>query len=146
MTEPANQPVPELNDEELAFLHSTFDLARQGETEKLLALIGEGLPVDLTDHKGDSLLILASYSGHNDLARGLVERGATVDRLNDMGQSALTCAVFRQNAELTRFLLESGADPKLGPQNAWAVTEMFELPGMRELIEEYSSMGGSDQH
>lgn len=144
MTEPANQSVPELSDEELAFLHSTFDLARQGEAEKLLALIGEGLPVDLTDHKGDSLLILASYSGQNDLARGLVERGATVDRLNDVGQSALTCAVFRQNAELTRFLLESGADPKLGPQNAWAVTEMFELPAMRELIEEYSPMGGSE--
>lgn len=143
MTEPANQPVPELNDEELAFLHSTFDLARQGETEKLLALIGEGLPVDLTDHKGDSLLILASYSGHNDLARGLVERGATVDRLNDQGQSALTCTVFRQNAELTRFLLEAGADPKLGPQNAWAVTDMFDLPAMRALIEEYFPTNGA---
>ncbi|WP_198962378.1 ankyrin repeat domain-containing protein [Glutamicibacter sp. BW78] len=143
MTEPANQPVPELSDEELAFLHSTFDLARQGETEKLLALIGEGLPVDLTDHKGDSLLILASYSGHNDLARGLVERGATVDRLNDQGQSALTCTVFRQNAELTRFLLEAGADPKLGPQNAWAVTDMFDLPAMRSLIEEYFPTNGA---
>lgn len=143
MTEPANQPVPELSDEELAFLHSTFDLARQGETEKLLALIGEGLPVDLTDHKGDSLLILASYSGHNDLARGLVERGATVDRLNDQGQSALTCTVFRQNAELSRFLLEAGADPKLGPQNAWAVTGMFDLPAMRALIEEYFPTNGA---
>ena len=143
MTEPANQPVPELSDEELAFLHSTFDLARQGETEKLLALIGEGLPVDLTDHKGDSLLILASYSGHNDLARGLVERGATVDRLNDQGQSALTCAVFRQNAELTRFLLEAGADPTLGPQNALAVTDMFDLPAMRALIEEYFPTHGA---
>lgn len=138
MTEPANQPVPELSDEELAFLHSTFDLARQGEAEKLLALVEEGLPVDLTDHKGDSLLILACYNGHNDLSRALVERGASVDRLNDQGQSALTCAVFRQNAELTRFLLESGADPKRGPQNALAVTEMFDLPAMRELIEKHS--------
>ncbi|MDN5754206.1 MAG: ankyrin repeat domain-containing protein [Arthrobacter sp.] len=145
MTEPANQPVPELSDEELAFLHSTFDLARQGEAAKLLALIGEGLPVDLTNPKGDTLLILAAYNGHNDLVRGLVELGATVDRLNDKGQSALTCAVFRQNADLTRFLLESGADPKLGPQNAWAVTEMFELPAMREVLEKHSPSGGSDQ-
>src|SRR6185312_8950743 len=106
--QPADQPTPELTDEELAFLHSTFDLARQGEAAKLLALIEQGLPADLTDHKGDTLLILASYNGHNDLARALVERGATVDRLNDKGQSALTCAVFRQNAELTRFLLEAG--------------------------------------
>lgn len=137
MTEPADQPVPELTEEELAFLHSTFDLARQGEADKLLALIAEGLPADLTDHKGDTLLILASYNGHNDLARALVERGATIDRLNDKGQSALTCAVFRQNTELTRFLLDAGADPKLGAQNAVAVTEMFDLPAMRELIGEY---------
>lgn len=137
MTEPADQPVPELTEEELAFLHSTFDLARQGEADKLLALIAEGLPADLTDHKGDTLLILASYNGHNDLARALVERGATIDRLNDKGQSALTCAVFRQNPELTRFLLDAGADPKLGAQNAVAVTEMFDLPAMRELIGEY---------
>lgn len=137
MTEPADQPVPELTEEELAFLHSTFDLARQGEADKLLALVAEGLPADLTDHKGDTLLILASYNGHNDLARALVERGATIDRLNDKGQSALTCAVFRQNTELTRFLLDAGADPKLGAQNAVAVTEMFDLPAMRELIGEY---------
>ncbi|GAA1359069.1 ankyrin repeat domain-containing protein [Arthrobacter rhombi] len=137
MTEPADQPVPELTEEELAFLHSTFDLARQGEADRLLALIAEGLPADLTDHKGDTLLILASYNGHNDLARALVERGATIDRLNDKGQSALTCAVFRQNTELTRFLLDAGADPKLGAQNAVAVTEMFDLPAMRELIGEY---------
>lgn len=137
MTEPADQPVPELTEEELAFLHSTFDLARQGEADKLLALVAEGLPADLTDHKGDTLLILASYNGHNDLARALVERGATIDRLNDKGQSALTCAVFRQNTELTRFLLDAGADPKLGAQNAVAITEMFDLPAMRELIGEY---------
>lgn len=141
MTEPADQPVPALTEEELAFLHSTFDLARQGEAEKLLALITEGLPADLTDHKGDTLLILASYNGHNDLARALVDRGATIDRLNDKGQSALTCAVFRQNTELTRFLLDAGADPKLGPQNALAVTEMFDLPAMRELIDEYLGNG-----
>ncbi len=139
--QPADQPTPELTDEELAFLHSTFDLARQGEAAKLLALIEQGLPADLTDHKGDTLLILASYNGHNELARSLVERGATVDRLNDKGQSALTCAVFRQNAELTRFLLEAGADPRLGQQNALAVTEMFDLPAMRELIDGYLGNG-----
>ena len=134
---PDQTDAPELTDDELAFLHSTFDMARDGETEKLLALVGQGLPVDLTDPKGDTLLILAAYNGQNALVEGLVERGAEIDRLNDRGQSALTCAVFRQNEQLVRFLLSRGADPEAGPQNPLAVTEMFELPAMRRVIDEY---------
>lgn len=136
MTDASTPQPPELSDEELAFLHSTFDMARNGETAKLLALVDQGLPANLADPKGDTLLILACYHGHNELARGLVERGADLGRLNDKGQSALTCAVFRQNEELTRYLLGQGADPRLGPQNALAVTEMFDLPAMRALLED----------
>ncbi|GAA3695222.1 ankyrin repeat domain-containing protein [Arthrobacter ginkgonis] len=127
----------QLTDDELAFLHSTFDMARNGETDRLLALVDQGLPADLTDAKGDTLLILAAYKDQDAIARGLVERGADVNRLNDKGQGALTCAVFRQNEPLTRFLLERGADPKLGAQNALAVTDMFGLPELKKVIEEY---------
>lgn len=126
-----------LTDEELAFLHSIFDLAREGATEKLMAIIDQGIPVDLTDSKGDTLMILAAYNGHDETVAGLLERGADINRLNDKGQGALTCAVFRKNEPLTRFLLQNGADPKLGAQNALAVTDMFGLPELKAVIEEY---------
>lgn len=126
-----------LTDEELAFLHSIFDLAREGAAEKLMAVIDQGIPVDLTDFKGDTLLILAAYNGHDAVAAGLLERGADINRLNDKGQGALTCAVFRKNEPLTRFLLQNGADPRLGAQNALAVTDMFGLPELKAVIEEY---------
>jgi uncharacterized protein len=128
---------PDLSDEELAFLHSTFDMAREGQDEKLLSLVDAGLPVDLTNPKGDTLMILAAYNGHNTIVEGLVERGADVNRLNDRGQGALTCAVFRNNEALARFLLEHGADPALGSQNALAVAEMFGLPELAKVIGEY---------
>lgn len=126
-----------LNDEEIAFLHSIFDLAREGSTEKLMLLIDQGIPADLTDPKGDTLLILAAYNGHNDTVAGLLEQGADINRLNDKGQGALTCAVFRQDEALTRLLLSKGADPHLGAQNAVAVAKMFELPELAAVIEEY---------
>lgn len=126
-----------LTDEELAFLHSIFDLAREGATGKLMAVIDQGIPADLTDSKGDTLMILAAYNGHDEIVAGLLERGAEINRLNDKGQGALTCAVFRKNEPLTRFLLQHGADPKLGVQNALAVTGMFDLPEFKAIIEEY---------
>lgn len=135
MTETNDQGA--LTDEELEFLHSIFDLAREGATEKLFAIIDQGIPADLTDSKGDTLMILAAYNGHEPIVAGLMERGADVNRLNDKGQGALTCAVFRKNESLTRYLLNNGADPKLGGQNALAVTEMFDLPEFKTIIEEF---------
>lgn len=126
---------PELTDEQLEFLNSMFDLARAGRTEELLSLVDQGIPANLTNSKGDSLLILASYNDHTDLVHGLLERGADVDRMNDRGQTALSCAVFRQNEEITQALLTAGADVDLGPQNAYAVIDMFGLENMRSVVD-----------
>lgn len=126
---------PELTDEQLEFLNSMFDLARAGRAEELLSLIDQGIPVNLTNSKGDSLLILAAYNDQAALVRGLLERGADVDRMNDRGQTALSCAVFRQNEEITQALLKAGADVDLGPQNAYAVIEMFGLENMRTVVD-----------
>lgn len=126
---------PELTDEQLEFLNSMFDLARAGKTEELLSLVDQGIPANLTNSKGDSLLILASYNDHADLVHGLLERDADVDRMNDRGQTALSCAVFRQNEEITQALLTAGADVDLGPQNAYAVIDMFGLENMRTVVD-----------
>ena len=126
-----------LNDEEIEFLHSIFDLAREGSTAKLMLLLDQGIPADLTDPKGDTLMILAAYNGHRDIVAGLLERGADVNRLNDKGQGALTCAVFRKNEPLTRLLLSRGADPHAGAQNAVAVAKMFDLPEFTAIIDEH---------
>lgn len=126
---------PELTDEQLEFLNSMFDLARAGRAEELLSLIDQGIPVNLTNSKGDSLLILASYNDQAELVRGLLERDVDVDRMNDRGQTALSCAVFRQNEEITAALLQAGADVDLGPQNAYAVIDMFGLENMRTVVD-----------
>lgn len=135
MTDTPRQP--ELSNEQIEFLNQVLDMARQGKVQMLSSVIDQGIPVNLTDGKGDSLLILAAYNSQPEVVKALIERGAELDQLNARGQSALTCAVFKQDEESTRMLLEAGADPKLGPQNALAVTEMFDLPQFRAMIEEY---------
>ena len=133
--QPHSGGAPELTEEQMEFLASMFGVARAGRTEELLDLVDRGLPVNLSNEKGDSLLILAVYNDHTEMAEGLLARGADVDRINDQGQTALGCAVFRQNEEATKALLEAGADPRLGRQSAYAVAEIFGLDSMRAILD-----------
>ena len=124
----------ELDDETLAFAHRTFDLARGGITDELAGYVDAGLPVNLTNDKGDTLLMLASYYGHPATVRALLERGADTTRINDRGQTALGAAVFKQSKEAVEALLGAGADPALGSPSAVEVARFFDLPEMLALL------------
>ncbi|MUN55120.1 ankyrin repeat domain-containing protein [Kocuria koreensis] len=126
----------ELSDQELEALHQIFDLAREGQTQQLAAVLDQGVPVNLTDPKGDTLLILGAYREHPDVVALLLERGADVDRLNDRGQTALASAIFRNNREIADALLDAGADPSLGSQSAGAIAEFFDIDDMKALLRE----------
>jgi hypothetical protein len=52
-----------------------FDLARGGHTEELVAYVDAGVPVNLTNDKGDTLLLLAAYHDHPATVAALFERG-----------------------------------------------------------------------
>ena len=111
-----------------------FDLARGGHTEELVAYVDAGVPANLTNDKGDSLLILAAYHQHPATVAALLERGADHSRVNDRGQTALAAAVFRQSAEAVRHLLAAGADPDAGEPSARATAAFFDLPAMTDLL------------
>ena len=131
------QPTPagDLDAEALAFAHRMFDLARDGRTDELAANVEAGLPANLTNDKGDTLLILAAYHGHADTVAALMARGADPGRVNDRGQTALSAATFRSCAAAVVALLDAGADPAQGGQSALATATFFELPEMLELLQ-----------
>ena len=124
----------ELDDDLLDFAHRMFDLARSGDADQLGAYVDAGLPVDLTNDKGDSLLLLAAYHAHPATVRALLERGADPARVNDRGQTALAAAVFRRSAEAVAALLAAGADPVLGSPSAVDTARFFDLPEMLALL------------
>ena len=111
-----------------------FDLARGGHAEELVAYVDAGVPVNLTNDKGDSLLILAAYHQHTGTVAALLERGADPSRVNDRGQTALAAAVFRQSSEAVQQLLAAGADPDAGEPSARATAAFFDLPAMTDLL------------
>lgn len=89
----------------------TVDYARKGQVDELRALLSAGLPIDLKDEKGNTLLMLASYHGHLETVRMLLDFGADVERRNDRNQTPLGGVAFKGHLDVARLLLERGADP-----------------------------------
>ncbi|MEQ3548899.1 ankyrin repeat domain-containing protein [Pseudonocardia nematodicida] len=123
-----------MDDQAVELAHRMFDLARSGDGQ-LISYLDAGVPVEITDPKGDTLLILASYHGHPGVVSALLERGADPDRTNDRGQTAIAAALFARSAEAVTALLDAGADPHHGSPSAWATVEHFDLPDMRAVLE-----------
>ncbi|WP_328497615.1 ankyrin repeat domain-containing protein [Streptomyces sp. NBC_00414] len=111
-----------------------FDLARQGRTEALVAYVDAGVPANLTNDRGDSLVMLAAYHGHADAVSALLERGAEADRINDRGQTPLAGAVFKGEDAVIRVLLDAGADPSAGTPSAVDTARMFAKAELLDLF------------
>jgi ankyrin repeat protein len=111
-----------------------FDLARQGETEALAAYIDAGVPANLTNDRGDTLVMLAAYHGHAAAVEALIARGAEPDRANDRGQTPLAGAVFKGEDAVIRVLLAGGADPAAGTPSAMDAARMFGKTDLLELF------------
>lgn len=115
--------------------HFVFDLARAGDDERLAAYLDGGVPVDLTDADGNTLVMLAAYNGRPGTVRLLAERGADVNRVNDRGQTPLAGAVFKADTEVVRVLLGVGADPLAGTPNAIETARMFQQMALLDELE-----------
>jgi len=114
-------PDPQL----VTIAHACFDFARAGDTSRLQAYVEHGVPANLTDATGNTLLMLASYHGHAETVSALVALGADPDRTNDRGQSPLAGAIFKAEDEVVKVLLALGADPDVGTPSARVTAQMF---------------------
>ena len=106
--------------------HACFDFARAGDTERLRAYVEHGVPANLTDATGNTLLMLAAYHGHAATVKALVALGADPDRTNDRGRSPLAGAIIKGEDQVVTVLLAAGADPDVGTPSARATAQMFD--------------------
>ncbi|KAH0426065.1 hypothetical protein CcaCcLH18_10554 [Colletotrichum camelliae] len=120
--DPASQTLPP---EAIALAGRLYDGARAGDMALFEQALPAGLPANMTNEKGDTLLMLAAYHGHAALVKLLIQHGADPNRLNDRGQSPLAGAVFKKEDEVIEALLEGGADPDFGNPSALACVAMF---------------------
>lgn len=89
---------------------SYFNAATNGDTEKVLALLKDGIDVNTTFPivRTHALMVAAAF-GHVDTVSALIERGADVNAKDLTGWTPLHAAAFKGNMQIVRLLLEKGA-------------------------------------
>ncbi len=134
--QPDPQAEPAHDPEVMQLATKVFDLARQGGTDTLAAYVDAGVPANLSNDRGDTLVMLAAYHGHPGTVSVLLARGADPDRVNDRGQSPLAGAVFKGEDEVVAILLDGGADPLAGTPSALETARMF---GKQDLVARFEA-------
>ncbi|MDR3032248.1 MAG: ankyrin repeat domain-containing protein [Kitasatospora sp.] len=119
----------------LTLAAGAFDLARQGQTDTLAAYVDAGVPANLSDDAGDTLVMLAADHGHPDTVSALLDRGADPDQTGDAGLTPLADAVVKGEDEVVRTLLEHGADPSAGTPSATDTARRSGRPDLLDLFD-----------
>ena len=132
MSESQQPDAPDLAPDVRELASKAFDLAREGDAATLTEYVDAGVPADIVNESGDSLVMLAAYHGHLEAVRLLLERGADPNQANDKGQTPLAGAVFKGGVEIIQALLAHGADPAAGSPSAVDAAAMF---GKLDLLE-----------
>ena len=128
---------PELDADTLAFAGRVFQYARMGHADELAELFGQGLPANLCNDKGDSLLMLAAYNGQAETARVILENGGDPELANVRGQTPLAGAAFKNDLAMARLMLQHGAavdGTGDGTRTALMTAAMFDRTEMVDLL------------
>ncbi|MDR7038875.1 MULTISPECIES: ankyrin repeat domain-containing protein [Methylobacterium] len=137
MPDAPDTPPRTLDDDTIAFAGRVFQMSRMGHAEDLASLFGQGLPANLRNDKGDSLLMLAAYNGQEEATRVILEAGGDPELANDRGQTPLAGAAFKGEIGIARLLLAHGAavdGSGEGGRTALMVAAMFNRTEMVDLL------------
>jgi ankyrin repeat protein len=131
-----DDPRATLETEVLDLAARIFNWARSGDAATLAAYLDAGVPANLTNTNGDTLVMLAAYYGHESLVAALIARGADVNRHNNRGQTPLAGAVFKNDTTIIELLLSADADPLAGSPSALETARFFEREELtRQLLQ-----------
>jgi uncharacterized protein len=138
-----DDPRATLDTEVLDLASRLFDWARSGDAAMLAAYVDAGVPVNLTNTNGDTLVMLASYYGHESAVAALIARGADVNRHNNRGQTPLAGAVFKNDTTIIELLLAADADPHAGRPSALETARFFERQELAGQLQQHIQLQSS---
>ncbi len=88
-----------------------FSFARHGRCEEVERLLTRGIPVDVKDPHGNTLLTIACQNGNKRVAKAVLRRGANINARNFKGNTPLHyCHHYGYGDSLGVYIISKGAD------------------------------------
>lgn len=100
-----------------------LESARNGETEKIIELIGQGADINYKNDFGDTALHLAARSGSIETVKELIARHCDINAKNHFTYTPLELSVEKNHSELVKYLIEE-SKPKITNQG---LNKLFDL-------------------
>lgn len=91
---------------------SLFEAAKAGNVDRVVALLGQKVPVDSRDANGGTPLFLAAGSGRVKVIEVLIAAGANPNHMANKGWRPLIVAAQQGQLKAVKTLLRLGANPK----------------------------------
>jgi hypothetical protein len=88
-----------------------FSYARHGRCEEMERLLDRGIPLNIRDQYGNTLLIIACQNGNKRVAKAVLRRGADINARNHKGNTPLHyCFHYGYGDTLGQYIISKGAD------------------------------------
>ena len=88
-----------------------FSYARHGRVDEIERLLDKGIPVDVRDAYGNTLLTIACQNGNKRVAKCVLRRAANINSRNNKGNTPLHyCYSYGYGDTLGAYLISKGAD------------------------------------
>lgn len=123
---------PEEEEEALAFMEGVserdvediFSYARHGRVEGIERLLDRGIPLNVRDEFGNTILLIACQNGNKRIAKAVLRRGADINARNHKGNTPLHyCYTYGYGDTLGQYLIQKGADYTIRNNAGKPVTE-----------------------
>lgn len=89
-----------------------LEASAKGDTQIVVRLLAQGVPVDVRDEQGNTPLLLATDRNHLEVARALINASADVNAKNRIHDSAYLLAGAQGRLDILSLTLSHGADLK----------------------------------
>jgi len=111
-----------------------FAAARVNDVSVLEEFIRAGFPVDVSNGKGYTALMIATYHGNTEVFDYLVSQDANTCAADNKGNTALMAAIFRGEFLLAKKLISFECDPEHKNKAGNRASEFAEVFGREQIL------------